>query len=111
MSYTYTAIHPPIESVSEKVDLLHDPIIQKTILYFARTFIGLAAIGIVLYALTLVLHIIVDLVQTTGALIHTLVAPFLYANPAGQLMIIIVVLALGYTALRYIISGRERGVA
>jgi uncharacterized membrane protein YidH (DUF202 family) len=111
MQYTYTAIHPPLESVPEKVDLLHDPIIQKTILWFARSFIALAAIGVVLYALALVLHIVVDLVQTIGALINTLAAPIMHANPAGQLLIIIVVLALGYAALRYIISGRKRGVA
>ena len=55
--------------------------------------------------LTLVLRIAIDFVQTIGTLIHTLVAPFLHANPAGQLMIIVVVLAFGYAAVRYIITG------
>jgi hypothetical protein len=108
---TYTAIHPPIQSVPEKIDLLHDPIIQKIALWFARIFIALAAIGIVLYALTLVLRIVIDLMQTIGVLIHALVNPFLHANPAGQLIIVIAVLALGYVALRYIVTGRKSGVA
>lgn len=118
MQYAYTRIDPILESVPQNTDLLHDPVVQKTALWFARFFVGIAAIGIVLYALTLVLRIIaglftaiIDVIHATGRVINVFIAPLQHAHPATQLIIIVVVLALGYVALRYIIFGRKRGAA
>jgi hypothetical protein len=99
---------------STKIDLVHDLVIQKTTLLCARGIVITAAIGIVFYAVTLVLRIIaglcvaiVDLVHAAGALISALVAPLQCAGPAVHLIIIVAVLIVAYKALQYIASGKK----